>query len=59
MAFLARELSADTCVNVMAQYRPAGKVSGGRFEAIDRGITRQEYDQAVQAARAAGLHRFA
>lgn len=57
--FLAREISADTYVNIMAQYRPAGKVSAEKLPELNRGITPQEYEDALSVARAAGLHRFA
>ncbi len=57
-AYLARELSVDTYLNLMGQYRPAGKVNAGTFAEIDRCITRQEYDAAARAARAEGLYRF-
>ncbi len=58
MEFLADEVSPHTYVNIMAQYRPAGKVSAEKFPEINRGITRQEYAEAVSAAQAAGLYRF-
>ena len=58
MEFLAREISPHTYVNVMAQYYPAGRVSAEKFGEINRPITRQEYAQARQAAREAGLYRF-
>jgi len=58
MEWLAQELSPDTYVNVMAQYYPAGKVSSKEFAEINRRISPQEYEEAVAAARAAGLHRF-
>jgi putative pyruvate formate lyase activating enzyme len=58
VAFLARELSPHTYVNLMTQYRPAGKVNGTRFCEINRRITQQEYNEAVKAARTAGLYRF-
>lgn len=51
--FIAGEISPDTCVNVMAQYRPAGRE--GRNSAIGRRVLQEEYLQAVEAARAAGL----
>jgi putative pyruvate formate lyase activating enzyme len=55
MGFLA-SLSRDTYVNVMAQYRP---VYGARGDArIGARVTPAEYDAAVAAARAAGLHRL-
>jgi len=56
MDFLAREISPDTYVNVMDQYRPCGMIPEGGD--LDRTITRKEYDEAMQAAREAGLHRF-
>jgi len=58
MRFLAEELSPDTYVNIMAQYHPAAKVTGGKYAEIDRRPTRQEMDQAYAAARSAGLWRF-
>jgi putative pyruvate formate lyase activating enzyme len=58
-AFLRGELSVDTFLNLMAQYRPAGKVSREAFAEMNRGITREEYAEAVTAARAEGLYRFA
>ena len=58
MKFLATEVSPHTYVNVMAQYYPAGKVSKEKYPEINRHITSQEYDNALAAARDAGLHRF-
>lgn len=55
MEFLAA-LSKDTYVNVMAQYRPCYAASG--VPEINRRITPQEYERAVQAALNAGLHRL-
>ena len=54
--FLAKEISRDTYINVMAQYHPAYKAS--EHPPLDRRITPKEYAQAVAACRAAGLHRF-
>jgi len=59
MRFLADEVSPDTFVNIMAQYHPAGKVSAGQYSELNRRITPQEYRDAVNAARAAGLWRLA
>jgi putative pyruvate formate lyase activating enzyme len=59
LIFIARELSPDTCINIMAQYHPAGKVNSEKFSAINRRIASQEYQKAIADARAAGLHRFA
>lgn len=58
MRFLAEEISPHTYINIMGQYYPAGKVSGNKYQEINRGISRQEYRDAVAAAQAAGLHRF-
>lgn len=55
MEFIARELSPDSYVNVMAQYRPAYK--GLENPKIGRVLSRKEYREAVEMARAAGLHR--
>ncbi len=63
MRFLARELSPDTYVNIMDQYRPcyrAGELlETNRFPEINRRPTRAEIEEAVALARKAGLHRFA
>ncbi len=59
MRFLARELSPDTYVNIMAQYGPAGQVGRKlKYEDIDRRPTRDEIEEAYRAAREEGLHRF-
>jgi putative pyruvate formate lyase activating enzyme len=60
--WLATELSAETYVNVMDQYHPAGSVLDGFTVPgceLHRRITREESRQAMSAARASGLHRFA
>jgi putative pyruvate formate lyase activating enzyme len=56
MNFLAREISPDTYINVMDQYRPCGHAN--EDPAINRRLTSQEYREAVAAARKAGLHRL-
>lgn len=53
--FLAKEVSPDTYVNVMAQYRPAGKVSSKNFPEINRPLGSPDYKTAVQMAQQAGL----
>jgi putative pyruvate formate lyase activating enzyme len=58
MKFLAREISADTYLNLMDQYAPAGKVSGEKFPELNRPISELEYTDAFSYARKAGLHRF-
>jgi putative pyruvate formate lyase activating enzyme len=54
--FLAEEISPDTYLNVMDQYRPCHKA--GDLPPLDRRTTRQEYDEAVQMALDAGLNRL-
>lgn len=56
MRFLAREVSPETYVNIMAQYRPEHRAD--RYELINRRIADTEYCDAVQSAREEGLHRF-
>lgn len=53
--FLAKEVSPDTYVNVMAQYRPAGKVTAEKYAEINRPLLTPEYEEAVQIARELGL----
>jgi len=55
MEFIARELSQNSYVNVMAQYRPMYKGVG--HSRIGRALDRREYREAVEMALAAGLHR--
>jgi putative pyruvate formate lyase activating enzyme len=54
--FLAEEISCDTYINVMDQYRPCYRAMD--MPPLDRRITPKEYGEAVQQAREAGLHRF-
>lgn len=53
--FLA-ELSKDTYVNIMAQYRPCYRAN--EYPPLARRPTRAELEEALQLARAAGLHRL-
>ncbi len=57
MRFLAEEISFDTYVNVMDQYRPCYRAH--EIPALSRPVTPAEHEAAVDAARAVGLHRFA
>jgi putative pyruvate formate lyase activating enzyme len=62
-AWLAGELSPDTYVNIMGQYRPEYRVgqitqSQARFAEIDRSPRPAEMEAAFAAARRAGLWRF-
>jgi putative pyruvate formate lyase activating enzyme len=55
LQFLAEEVAADTYVNVMNQYRPAGKVTDQKYAEINRSLNNSEYRQAVQTAQEFGL----
>lgn len=57
MRFIAQEVSVDTYVNIMDQYRPCYR--GEEIPQINRRITRGEYQKALEIARGFGLHRFA
>jgi len=56
MNFLASEISANTYVNIMPQYRPCG--SAFTVDKIARSITREEYYEALDAARKEGITRL-
>jgi len=58
MRFLAHDLSPDTYVNIMDQYRPAGSVEEGKYPELCRRPAAGEVDRVVAYARAAGLWRF-
>ncbi len=58
MRFLAGQVSPDTYINIMGQYRPAGKVSSQDFPEINRRVTADEVRSAYHSARQAGLWRF-
>ncbi|GAB4120270.1 MAG: radical SAM protein [Acidobacteriota bacterium] len=51
--WIAQHLPRDTYINVMAQYRPAYKAH--RFPELSRRLTFAEFQEAVEAARSAGL----
>ena len=56
LAFLAEEISTDTYVNVMDQYRPCYRADEN--SPLDRRITHDEFEQAKGWAVDLGLHRF-
>ena len=56
--WLAKEISPDTFVNIMGQYRPEHLVDATHYEDLNRCLTPTEWYAAYAAARAAGLHRF-
>jgi putative pyruvate formate lyase activating enzyme len=58
LEWLARELGRHTYVNLMDQYRPAGRVGEGRYEEIDRPLRRPEFEEAHRIAADLGLRRL-
>ncbi len=54
--FVAEEISKDTYVNIMDQYRPCYKASD--YPELNRRITNKEYKDAIKAALDAGLKRL-
>ncbi len=54
--FLVREISANTYVNVMDQYRPCGEAH--QDEHINRRLSSQEFRDTTEMARKAGLTRL-
>jgi len=55
MEFIAKEISKDTYINIMAQYSPHYKSSF--YEELNRRVTKEEYQMAIKAAKKAGLSR--
>ncbi|MFZ5828736.1 MAG: hypothetical protein ACOY3P_01545 [Planctomycetota bacterium] len=55
LRFLAQEVSAQTFVNIMPQYRPAGKAF--QHPQIDRPLESREFREAVAIAKEEGLTR--
>ncbi len=54
--FLAEEISTETYLNLMDQFRPSYKAH--LYPEINRSLTNEEFQSAVQAAHAAGLNRL-
>ncbi len=53
MRFISQEVSSNTYVNVMAQYYPAHKAY--HYEELSRRISSEEFQNAIDAAKSAGL----
>jgi putative pyruvate formate lyase activating enzyme len=53
--FLANEISLDTYINIMAQYRPMHRAH--QTPGLERAVTGSEVETARNAARQAGLYR--
>lgn len=55
LEFIASDISVDSYVNIMDQYRPAYRA--GRYSPLARSITLTEHQEAIDVARSLGLHR--
>jgi putative pyruvate formate lyase activating enzyme len=55
-SFLARDLSTNTYINVMDQYRPCYKAAN--YADLNRSPTQRELEDARRAVQDAGLHRL-
>jgi putative pyruvate formate lyase activating enzyme len=53
LEFIAEDISAGTCVNVMAQYRPMHRAP--EYEEIARPVTPEEYADVIRHAHGLGL----
>ena len=58
LTWIATELGPDSYVNVMGQYRPGGKVGGGRYPELDRPLEPLELGSALAMAKEVGLTRL-
>jgi putative pyruvate formate lyase activating enzyme len=55
-AFIAEQISTNTYLNIMDQYRP--EYNACNFPQLNRRVTRQEYMQAVDSVKETGLLRL-
>lgn len=56
MKFLASDISTNTYINIMPQYRPCGDAY--KYSQFSRQITCEEYEKAIQTAHEEGLYRL-
>lgn len=56
MQFISQDISTNTYVNIMSQYRPCGNLAG--TESLQRSVTRSEFLAALCVAKAAGISRL-
>jgi len=54
--FLARQVSTNTYLNIMAQYHPCYKAFD--MPSLARPVSKEEFQEAVELARQQGLHRL-
>nr|NJM04933.1 hypothetical protein [Desulfobacula sp.] len=57
LRFLARDISPDITVSIMAQYSPTPHVAGqqGLDQELNRGVTKEEYDEVLDEMDFLGL----
>ena len=58
LSWIAEEVSRDTFINLMDQYRPAGKVSSEKYPEINTRPRFGEFSEARTIARELGLNRL-
>jgi putative pyruvate formate lyase activating enzyme len=58
LAWIACELGVETYINLMDQYRPAGRVCAEHYPEINRPLTMSEYREALEIAAELGLDRL-
>ena len=56
MRFIFRDISPNTYVNIMSQYRPWGRAFG--FPPLNRRLAPGEYQRAIETARTEGISRL-
>jgi putative pyruvate formate lyase activating enzyme len=56
LKFIAEEISPNTYLNIMDQYRPLYQAK--QYPEINRGITSKEYRQVIELAKSLGLNRL-
>ena len=56
MKFIARNLSPNSYVNIMSQYRPCGRAA--EVSGLNSNLKTDEFQQAVQTAKAEGITRL-
>ena len=56
LRFLAEEISTDTYLNLMGQYRPCYRAD--EYPGLNRSMTRAAFSEALAIARRYGLHRL-
>jgi putative pyruvate formate lyase activating enzyme len=58
LGWIARELGTDTYINLMDQYRPAGRVCADAYPELNRRVTSSEFETSVEIALDLGLTRL-